>query len=160
MQFFIRSANALDLACIGAVVGDRMEEGDPGARGVRERLALAWEVSRQVWIASDRKGVPAAVFGAAPMEGDESTGVLWTLFLRAFEEGQADGRAAFSLVLDEMLRAFDRLETMVDTRRPWVLGMLKSVGFTIDPVGARWPGDLCHRVWLDGEGGRKFRSPN
>src|SRR4051794_37248742 len=120
MQFFIRPANALDLACVGAVVGERLEASDTVATGVPERLALAWKLSRQVWIATDRQGRPALLFGAAPREDDASTGQLWTLFLAAFERDEDDGRAAFSLVLDEMLNEFDRLETMIDARREWV----------------------------------------
>jgi len=148
MRFFIRAANALDLACVGAVVGDHFEQSAPIATGVQERLALAWKLSRQVWLAADRQGVPAALFGAAPLEDDASTGQLWTLFLAAFEKDQNDGRAALRLVLDEMLREFDRLETRVDARREWVLETLHSVGFTIDPVVPRWAGDVSHRVWL------------
>jgi hypothetical protein len=151
MRFFVRSANALDVACVGAVVGDRLEQSNTTATGVGDRLALAWNVSRQVWIALDSRGVPAALFGAVPMEDDASTGQLWTLFLAAFEKDHEDGRAVFSLVLHEMLREFDRLETMVDARREWVLGMLQSVGFIIDPVVPRYPGDRCHRVWLEGK---------
>lgn len=159
MRFHIRSANALDLACFGAVVEDGMEQGDAGAAVVRERLVHAWRVSRQIWIATNRHGVPAALFGAVPMDDDPSIGQLWTLFLRTFEEWQDDGRDAFTLVLDEMLGEFDRLETRVDPRWAWVLGMLRSVGFTIEPVSPRWPGDLFHRVWLGGRA-RLFQAPN
>ena len=160
MRFFVRPANALDLACVGAVVGDRLEESNTVATGVPERLALAWKLSRQVWIATDRQGRPAALFGAAPMEDDASTGQLWTLFLAAFEKDEDDGRVAFSLVLDEMLHEFNRLESTVDARREWVLGMLQSVGFTVDPPVPSWSGDLCHRVWLAVRAGAHFQAPN
>ena len=87
-------------------------------------------------------------------------GSAWTLFLAAFEKDEDDGRAAFGLVLDEMLHEFDRLETRVDARREWVLGMLQSVGFTVDPAGPRWSGDLCHRVWLARRAVPHFHAPN
>jgi len=42
MRFFIRAANALELTCVGAVVGDHFEESASDAPGVHERLAHAW----------------------------------------------------------------------------------------------------------------------
>jgi len=50
------------------------------------------ELNRQVWLAADWQDVPAALFGAAPLENDTSTGQLWTLYLAAFEMDQKDGR--------------------------------------------------------------------
>lgn len=161
MRFFVRPANALDLACVAAVVGDRLEGTNAGGNDAGERLADAWGLSQAVWIAADRDGVPAALFGVAPMEDDPTTGQLWMLFLTAFAESEADGRAAFSLVIDEMFRDFSRLENVVDAGKDWALDLVKSMGFTIEPAVRRPAGKLCHRVWLElGPTHRRPTSPN
>jgi hypothetical protein len=82
-----------------------------------ERLQEAWRLSRRVWVTVDSGGLPAALFGIAPMEDDKAVGRFWILAFDAFDDSDRDIRAVARLVFDEMLQEFDRLENVIDSRK-------------------------------------------
>jgi hypothetical protein len=111
-------------------------------------LQEAWRLSRRVWVTVDSGGLPAALFGIAPMDKDEAVGRFWILAFDAFDDANRDFRAVARLVFDEMLQEFDRVEKVIDCRKTWTIDLLKSVGFCRrtgdDPC--RFPGRVASGV--------------
>jgi hypothetical protein len=94
MRYFIREATPLDMNRIGRLIVDR--SGDWSGSTTREaveRLQEAWRLSLRVWVAVDRDGLPAALFGIAPMDDDEASGRFWILAFDAFDDADRDIRA-------------------------------------------------------------------
>jgi hypothetical protein len=160
MRYRIRQATSADLARIAGLMGDTGEAWDQAAsmEEAVDRLTRVWRLSRLVWIATDRQGVPGAVFGVAPVADEPAIGQFWMLFLASFDDGEEDSRAVTRLVVDEMLGHFPELENFIDARRTWALDLLRTVGFTVEPAGVRPSGTFCHRVWLAAKPTRMARA--
>lgn len=153
MRYFIREATPLDIARVAEIVGDNAGQwcGSTAAQAV-ERLHNVWELSTRVWLTLDLDGLPAALFGIAPMQDDAATGHFWMMILDAFDDCDRDLRSVTRLVLDEMLRDFERLENVIDSRKRRAIDLLRSLGFVIEPLTLQAGYAAgCHRVWLSGE---------
>jgi hypothetical protein len=122
-----------------------------------ERLQKVWHHSLGVWVAVDQRGVPAGLFGSAPMSDDADIGQFWMLAFDSFDDADRDLRAVARLVLDEMLQDFDRLENVIDGRKTSAIDLLKSLGFAVEPAETREGFQArAHRVWLSG--GRRLQT--
>jgi hypothetical protein len=155
MRYCIREATSLDMARIARVMVERSGDWSGSTAGAAvERLQEAWRLSRRVWVTLDSGGLPAALFGIAPMEdADEAVGRFWILALDAFDNGDRDFRAVARLVFDEMLQEFDRVENVIDSGKTRTIDLLKSLGFAIEPATTRAGlQGRFHRAWLSGGG--------
>jgi hypothetical protein len=152
MRYCIREATSLDMARIIRLMVKRSGDWSGSTAGAAvERLQEAWRLSRRVWVTVDSGGLPAALFGIAPMEVDKAVGRFWILAFDAFDDSDRDIRAVARLVFDEMLQEFDRLENVIDSRKTRTIDLLKSLGFAIEPATTRqgFQGQF-HRARLSG----------
>jgi hypothetical protein len=75
MRYCIREATSLDMARIVQLMVERSGDWSGSTAGAAvERLQEAWRLGRRVWVTVDSGGLPAALFGIAPMEDDKADG--------------------------------------------------------------------------------------
>jgi hypothetical protein len=149
MRYFVHEVTR-DRDHVAEVVGENSAAWfGPSKAEAAARLLAVWRHSTRVWLAVDGQGAPAALFGVAPVEDDPAIGQFWMVVLDAFDDSDDDLRAVTRLVFDEMLRDFAQVENMLDERKTWALGLMRALGFTIEPAVPRLDSPArFHRVWL------------
>jgi hypothetical protein len=146
LRYTVRPATVLDIYCLSHAFKDRFEIASAHEVSVRERLIQAWNVSES-WLVVDAEGKPTALLGAAPKAGEPDVGVLWMVFLAAFNSNE--DHAVVHLVTDALLERYWQIENYVDARKTWALDLLRAAGFTVEHAAPVSSGEARYRVWRE-----------
>ena len=155
MRYLIQLATSTDVAVLASMIDESHDHDrlNPETSATPlNRLLQTCACSTQVWAARDNRGVPSVLWGVTPMDDDPDVGQLWMLAGETFDEDPAELETLSRLVFGEMLGQFLRLENYVDSRKLRAIGLLRSVGFAVDPAIHRVTEAAdFHRVWLDSD---------
>jgi hypothetical protein len=155
MRYLIQLATSTDVAVLASMIDENHDHEplNPETSAMPlDRLLQTCACSTQVWAARDNRGVPGVLWGVTPMADDPDVGHLWMLAGETFDEDPTELESLCRLVFGEMLSQFMRLENYVDSRKLRAIGMLRSVGFAVDPAVRRETEAAdFHRVWLDSD---------
>jgi len=156
MRYCVQPATAKDVAML-ALAMDEEDTGDTefdrnGEQKALDHLLNAFLSSTEVWAAHDRDGQPCALWGVGPTSHDSEVGRFWLLTCEEVETAPHDLVALSIIVLPEMLASYARLESIVDMRNDRAIGLLRGLGFTVEPAALHEAsGRLCHRVWIEAD---------
>jgi hypothetical protein len=165
MRYQVQLATSVDVAFLAAVIDEDRDQWNDGETVPVDRLLQTCACSTRVWAARDDRGTPTALWGVTPLSEDPDVGHLWMLACEAFDDTPDELESLSRLVFGEMLQQFQRLENFVDSRKLRAIGLLRSIGFAVEPAVPRLSaeGDF-HRVWIDSDrltvGGAAGRLPN
>ena len=156
MRYCVQQATAKDVAMLALAMGEEdageTELDRGGDRNALDQLVNAFLSSTEVWAAHDREGQPCALWGVGPINHDHDVGRFWLLTCEEVETAPHDLAALSIIVLPEMLASYTRLESIVDARNDRAIGLLRGLGFTVEPAALHEAsGRLCHRLWIEAD---------
>jgi hypothetical protein len=156
MRYCVQPATAKDVAMLALAMGEEdageIELDRGGDRNALDQLINAFLSSTEVWAAHNREGQPCALWGVGPIAHDCDVGRFWLLTCEEVETAPHDLAALSVIVLPEMLATYARLESIVDARNERAVGLLRGLGFTVEPAALHEVSSrLCHRVWIEAD---------
>lgn len=158
MRYCVQQATAKDVAMLALAMGEEdageTELDRGGDRNALDQLVNAFLSSTEVWAAHNPEGQPCALWGVGPIAHDCEVGRFWLLTCEEVETAPHDLAALSTIVLPEMLASYARLESIIDARNDRAVGLLRGLGFTVEPAALHeGTGRVCHRVWIEADAG-------